>query len=70
MDVGRTVGLSLTESYMMMPGESACGLIFAHPDARNFSVGRIGADQLADYARRRGMDAERIAALIPQHLEP
>jgi len=70
MDVERTVGLSLTESYMIVPGESVCGLIFAHPDARNFSVGRIGADQLADYARRRGMDPERIAALIPQHLEP
>ncbi|WP_300285830.1 methionine synthase [uncultured Alistipes sp.] len=70
MDVGRIAGISLTESYMMMPGESVCGLIFARADARNFSVGRIGADQSADYARRRGMDPERLAALLGQHLEP
>ena len=70
MDVTRITGISLTESYMMTPGESTCGLIFTHPETRNFSVGKIGADQLEDYARRRGMDIDTLRTLIPQHLEP
>ena len=41
----------------MTPAASVSGLYLSHPQARYFSVGRIGADQLADYARRRGLDA-------------
>ncbi|HEV7557253.1 MAG TPA: vitamin B12 dependent-methionine synthase activation domain-containing protein, partial [Kofleriaceae bacterium] len=47
-------GVTLTESYAMYPTASVSGLYFAHPAARYFSVGRIGNDQLADYARRLG----------------
>ena len=56
------VGLSLTESFMMQPGASVSGLYFAHPEARYFSVGRLGRDQLVDYAKRCDMplvEAER-----------
>src|SRR5262249_52498982 len=56
------LGMSLTESFAMTPAASVSGLILAHPSSRYFSVGRIGSDQVADYARRRGTtvaDAER-----------
>jgi 5-methyltetrahydrofolate--homocysteine methyltransferase len=46
----------------MMPAASVSGLYLAHPDARYFHVGRIGKDQVEDYARRKGeslMEAER-----------
>jgi 5-methyltetrahydrofolate--homocysteine methyltransferase len=50
------VGIHLTESCAMVPGASVSGLLFAHPDARYFTVGRIGKDQVEDYAARKGMD--------------
>ena len=45
---------------MMRPHASVSGLMLAHPEARYFDVGRIGDDQLADYARRRGMNVEQM----------
>ena len=50
-----SVGMSLTESAAMAPAASVSGLYFAHPDARYFTVGRIGRDQLEDYADRSGI---------------
>jgi 5-methyltetrahydrofolate--homocysteine methyltransferase len=50
------VGLELTETCATIPAASVSGLYFHHPDARYFSVGRIGRDQAEDYARRKGMD--------------
>ena len=47
-------GLALTESYASTPGASVSGLYFGHPSSRYFSVGRIGRDQVEDYAGRRG----------------
>lgn len=47
------IGIRLTESGAMQPHASVSGLMLAHPEARYFSIGRIGEDQLADYARRR-----------------
>ena len=58
---GRT-GIWLTESKAMVPAASVSGLYFAHPASRYFAVGKIGRDQVADYARRKGMsvgEAER-----------
>jgi 5-methyltetrahydrofolate--homocysteine methyltransferase len=55
-------GIGLTESYAMTPAASVSGLYFGHPQARYFSVGRIGRDQVEDYAARKGIeirDAER-----------
>ncbi len=51
-------GLSLTESFAMLPAASVSGLYFANPRARYFMVGRLGADQIEDYARRKGIDVE------------
>lgn len=49
-------GVTLTENGAMRPHASTSGLMIAHPQARHFSVGHIGEDQFADYARRRGME--------------
>ncbi|MFD0887262.1 vitamin B12 dependent-methionine synthase activation domain-containing protein, partial [Streptosporangium algeriense] len=51
-------GMVLTESYATTPAASVSGLLFAHPDARYFTVGRLGRDQIEDYARRTGMSQE------------
>jgi len=50
------IGIGLTESYAMTPPPSVSGLYFGHPQARYFSVGRIGRDQVEDYARRKGIE--------------
>jgi 5-methyltetrahydrofolate--homocysteine methyltransferase len=51
-------GLELTETFATTPGASVSGIYFAHPEARYFSVGRIGRDQVEDYARRKGAPLE------------
>jgi 5-methyltetrahydrofolate--homocysteine methyltransferase len=49
-------GVSLTESFAMVPAASVSGIYFAHPRARYFAVGRLGKDQVADYAARKGLE--------------
>ncbi len=61
-------GISLTESYSMMPAASVSGLIFANPESRYFFVGKIGKDQVADYARRKGLTIERVESLLASNL--
>jgi 5-methyltetrahydrofolate--homocysteine methyltransferase len=53
LDAERNTGIALTESYAMLPTASVSGWYFAHPEARYFQLGRIDADQVADYARRK-----------------
>ncbi len=53
-----TAGLSLTESFAMLPAASVSGLYLGHPAARYFAVGRIARDQIEDYARRKGVTVE------------
>ncbi|WP_370963662.1 methionine synthase [Amycolatopsis sp. cg9] len=60
------LGMALTESYAMTPAASVSGLIFAHPDSRYFTVGRLGRDQIEDYARRKGVEV----AEVEQWLRP
>lgn len=62
------IGIRLTESGAMKPHASVSGLMMAHPAARYFSVGRIGADQLADYARRRGLPVSLIRKFLVSNL--
>ncbi len=67
LDAERATGMSLTESFAMAPPASVSGLYFAHPQAHYFGVGKIDADQTADYARRKGWElktAERWLAPI------
>ena len=54
----KQIGIRLTESGAMKPHASVSGLMMAHPQARYFNLGKIGEDQLQDYARRRGLPVE------------
>ncbi len=53
LDVEKHAGIKLTESYAMWPGSSVSGLYFAHPESKYFAVGKLGKDQVADYAQRK-----------------
>jgi 5-methyltetrahydrofolate--homocysteine methyltransferase len=57
LDAG-AAGMEVTESYAMLPAASVSGFYLAHPDARYFAVGKIGQDQLEDFAARSGLDIE------------
>ena len=65
----KQIGISLTENGMMQPHASVCGLMFAHPASRYFSVGKIGTDQLADYAKRRGVPVEVMRKYLAANLQ-
>jgi 5-methyltetrahydrofolate--homocysteine methyltransferase len=62
------LGLTLTESFAMSPAASVSGLIFAHPDSRYFTVGRINVDQVEDYSRRRGMPQAEVERWLRPNL--
>jgi 5-methyltetrahydrofolate--homocysteine methyltransferase len=62
LDVTANTGMELTDSMAMWPGASVSGLYFSHPESQYFVVGRLGPDQVADYAERKGWtlaEAER-----------
>ncbi|MEM8996954.1 MAG: methionine synthase, partial [Acidobacteriota bacterium] len=58
LDAEARVGVALTEHYAMTPTASVSGLYFSHPRSSYFAVGRIGRDQLEDWASRKGMDLD------------
>ena len=62
------VGLGLTESLVMLPAASVSGLYFSHPTARYFAVGRLGEDQVTDYARRAGLSKEEAERWLAPNL--
>jgi 5-methyltetrahydrofolate--homocysteine methyltransferase len=62
------VGIELTESFAMLPAASVSGLYFSHPQAKYFNVGRIGRDQLEDYAARKGMTIEEAERWLAPNL--
>lgn len=64
----KRIGISLTENGMMMPHASVSGLMFAHPRAEYFNIGKIGNDQLEDYARRRGTSVETMRKFLAGNL--
>ena len=62
LDATAATGITLTESCAMLPAASVSGWYFAHPESQYFGLGRIGRDQVADYAARKGFtiaEAER-----------
>ena len=65
----KQIGITLTENGAMHPHASVCGLIFAHPAAEYFAVGKIGEDQLTDYARRRGMTIAEMRKFLGANLQ-
>ena len=64
----REVGIELTENAAMTPAASVSGLYFALPEARYFSVGRIGGDQIAAYAKRKGESIENVERWLTSNL--
>jgi cobalamin-dependent methionine synthase I len=64
----KQIGIRLTESGAMKPHASVSGLMLAHPEARYFSIGKIGEDQLRDYARRRGLPLELCRRFLAANL--
>ena len=64
----KQIGIRLTESGAMRPHASVSGFMFAHPQAHYFSLGKIGEDQLQDYARRRGLPVETLRKFLAANL--
>ena len=62
------IGIHLTESGAMMPPASVSGLYFAHPQARYFGIGRLGRDQVASYAQRKGMKVAEMERWLAANL--
>jgi 5-methyltetrahydrofolate--homocysteine methyltransferase len=67
LDAARA-GIGLTESFATTPGPSVSGLYFGHPQARYFSIGRVGKDQVADYAERKGVAVAEAERWLRQNL--
>ena len=64
----KQAGIRLTETGMMTPHASVSGFMFAHPKSRYFELGKIGDDQLRDYARRRGVPVELMRRFLQSSL--
>ncbi len=62
-------GITLTESFAMLPTSAVSGFYFAHPEASYFGVARIGEDQLADYAERRGVPLDETRRWLRPNLD-
>ncbi len=69
LDAPTHTGLTLTESFAMFPTAAVSGFYFGHPQAEYFGVARVGEDQLADYTRRRGVDAETARRWLRPNLD-
>jgi 5-methyltetrahydrofolate--homocysteine methyltransferase len=68
LDVERTTGIRITESFAMWPGSSVSGLYFAHPKSRYFTLGKIGRDQVLDYKARKGMTTQEVERWLGPNL--
>lgn len=68
LDAEKNTGIHLTENWVMYPGASVCGIYLAHPSAQYFEVGKISAEQLADYAQRKKINTEEAQRLLNPNL--
>ena len=62
-------GITLTESLAMYPASSVCGWYFAHPESKYFGVGKVGKDQVEDYAKRKEMPVEDVERWLRSNLD-
>jgi 5-methyltetrahydrofolate--homocysteine methyltransferase len=69
LDIEARTGISLTESCAMYPTAAVSGLYFNHPEAKYFGVGKIGRDQLEDYASRKGISVEEAEKWLRPNLD-
>lgn len=68
LDAEENIGVRLTESFAMHPPSSVSGYIFAHKQSAYFNIGKIGEDQLKDYAKRKGMSEEEASKWLAPNL--
>jgi 5-methyltetrahydrofolate--homocysteine methyltransferase len=68
LDVEANTGIQITESFAMWPGSSVSGLYFAHPESRYFTLGKIGRDQVNDYAQRKQMGIAEVERWLGPNL--
>jgi 5-methyltetrahydrofolate--homocysteine methyltransferase len=68
LDPENYTGITLTENYAMYPAASVSGYYFSHPESHYFAVGKIGKDQIADYARRKNISLELAEKLLNTNL--
>jgi len=69
LDAENATGIALTESFAMHPGASVSGLYFSHPDSKYFGVGKIGDDQVRDYAARKNVSADYVKKWLAPNLD-
>jgi 5-methyltetrahydrofolate--homocysteine methyltransferase len=69
LDATNATGISLTESFAMHPGASVSGLYFSHPESKYFGVGKIGDDQVRDYAERKKVSPEFVQKWLAPNLD-
>ncbi|WP_454830624.1 methionine synthase [Pseudoxanthomonas wuyuanensis] len=69
LDAGRNAGMTLTESYAMLPTAAVSGYYFSHPQSQYFVVGRVSKEQAADYARRKGVDLIQAERWLASNLD-
>jgi 5-methyltetrahydrofolate--homocysteine methyltransferase len=62
------IGMGLTESFAMTPPASVSGLYLGHPESRYFGVGKLGRDQVADYAKRQGKSVADVERWLAPYL--
>ncbi|MEK7839795.1 MAG: vitamin B12 dependent-methionine synthase activation domain-containing protein, partial [Pseudomonadota bacterium] len=68
IEAEKNAGIRLTDSFAMLPAAAVSGFYFSHPEARYFAVGRLGRDQIEDYARRKGMDVPVVEKWLSPNL--
>ena len=68
LNVEKSAGITLTESYAMYPAAAVSGLYFAHPQAKYFSVGKLKQDQIQDYAKRKNMEVSEVERWLSPNL--
>jgi 5-methyltetrahydrofolate--homocysteine methyltransferase len=68
LEAEKSCGILLTESFAMHPGASVSGLYFSHPEAKYFGVGKIGQDQVKDYATRIHLPVENVEKRLAPNL--
>ncbi|KGD62945.1 B12-dependent methionine synthase [Alcanivorax jadensis T9] len=68
LDPEQNAGMTLTESYAMLPAAAVSGWYFSHPEAKYFGTGKLAKDQMDDYAARKGMTRKEIERMVPHLL--
>jgi len=69
LDAGSHAGMSLTESFAMLPTAAVSGYYFSHPQSQYFVVGRVSKEQVADYARRKGVEVAHVERWLASNLD-